>query len=195
MANRAFNGLLLRKVGRQKLIDLINQGKLDCGALIPAYRGGEEWLFKKKEQALIIAEDKTPPNAKLRALYWAILGMVCSNHTFYISSDELNEHIKKELRYFKFFTDHKLQYNVVLKSNSDIEGNWDEFKEYFDRAMDYIVAEIFPGITKRTIIQEIEKAIGGPTYKDAIRGNRGKDTGEMYGDNDDDLADERNTGA
>lgn len=180
--SRSFNGVLLRKIGPAKVRQLLDAGQLECGVCVPAYRGDEEWLREKKEQALIVAEDKTPPNAKLRRLYWAILGKVCQNHWYYEDRDELNEHIKTELRYFKYFTDHNLNYKAILKSNSDIEGNWEEFKEYFDRAMVYLTTTILPGMSSAALIREVEEMMGGPTYKDAMRGNRGHDTGELYGD-------------
>jgi len=151
------------------------------GFLVPAYKKDWEWLAKKKQNALIVAEDHTPPSAKLRNLYWAILGRVCDNSPYYHYPKQLHVAIKHALDYYNIVIDHDMNFIKEMRSTSDLESNWEDYKEFCDRAFDFIFTYIMPG-QKKAFIQEVEKMLGY-TYADAKKGNRGKDEGEMYDDN------------
>lgn len=148
--------------------------------LLPAYRRDAEWMEKAKVNALVVAEDRTPPSAKLRALYWVLLAKVVENHPFYSDTQSLNVAIKHALKYYDDIITHNADLVPVLRSNNQMERNFKEYKEFCDRAFDFIVEHILP-VSKKELIREVESMLGF-TYSDALKGNRGKDTGEMFDD-------------
>lgn len=167
----------------QKLREMAARHALPPFVLIPAYKKDWEWFSKKKENALLIVKDHTPPSTKMMAFYWGLLGFICENHSFWSDPEKLNVAIKHGLDYYDYTIMPEGPPVKELRPNAKIERNFDEYKEFVDRALDFIVAHIMVG-QKAEVIRAVEEWIGGPTLKDAQRGNRGQDTGEIWGDDE-----------
>lgn len=171
-----------RKTGRSTGNDIVSKQILllrkQGQACVPAYKGDAEALSALKDGALILSSDRTPPSAKLRRFYWALLHKVVDNHEFYYDADQLNQVIKYGLGYFDITVDHDMNIIKSLRSNSSLERSFDEYKTFCDRAFDFVVAHIAPG-SKKELINAVEEMLG-LTLNDCLKGNRGKDCGELY---------------
>lgn len=148
------------------------------GFLLPVYRPSEDFLRSHNPKRLLMVTSEAPPSMKQAALYWSILNKIVENHGFYYDADVLNQAVKFGIGYVDVWVDHEMNMHTELRSNARIERNFEDYKIFFDRAMDFLFTHIMPGM-RREVIREVESWMG-LTLADARKGNRGKATGEMY---------------
>lgn len=129
------------------------------GKAEPAYPDDAEALAQLRPGHMLVAEEKTKPSAQMRAFYWSLLGFICQNHTFYNDKDLLNDSIKFGIGYIQIRMDHKGNLIPSLKSNAEIERTYSEYKEFCNKAFDYINTAIMEGQAPQ-LIAMVEERLG-----------------------------------
>ena len=144
------------------------------GTLVPADEECAERMQRVKDGALVMVSARTSRNPVQHRLLWHLARLVADN-----SDDFLNaEHVVEQIKIGTGLTD-----NVLLR----IPGVGDviqmrgrsiafesmpqmEFEEWFERALDYVVTDLLPLVSREEVVREIErKAIGNITAAPAAR--------------------------
>lgn len=146
---------------------------------IPAFKDDQEWLHTLRDGALISVRDGAAPSAKLRKFYWALLGKVVDTHDYYTDAEALHDYLRTAVQFVSVSFDHEMRAIISLRSTSDAKCSFSEFKDYCDKAFKVVVERVMPGMKLGVLIREVESMLG-MSFADAKRGNRGRDTGEMY---------------
>lgn len=143
------------------------------GTMVPAFARDVDLLNKIPEGSLVELQFKRSPSAKMRRFYWAILGIVVDNHPFYSDKEAIHDIIRIGVQCVRLVVNLDGSVSYIPRSTSDAAMNFTEFKEYFDKAVDFIVVKLLPGVVREEIIREIEDALGF-TLEEAQAGNREK---------------------
>lgn len=97
-----------------------------------------------------------PRSVPQNSLYWVILGKVIENQEMFPSAYVLHDALKARLGYnttYMFPDGYKFTYQgSTAFENQDAE----DFKEYFDKAMELICRAVIPGLDLPALLEEIE---------------------------------------
>lgn len=107
-------------------------------------------------------------NAKLSAkrslkqnqFYWCVLGKVVESHPFYMSSKAVHMAIKTRLGLVEEIKFHDGRMITVVSSTAFDVMDATEFRGVFDNAIEVILSEILPGITRQELLGEAEQMFG-----------------------------------
>jgi len=110
-----------------------------------------------KDLSVTIARTRS---SKQHRFFWALLQKICENHDTYRKPEQLLLWLKIKLGYVEEvkFHDDKLWW--VAKSISFNAMGQDEFKKFFDAALDVIVEDVIPHINQYELLYEVEKMVG-----------------------------------
>lgn len=92
--------------------------------------------------------------------YWALLGKVVANHSFYKRSEALHLWLKTRLGYVEeiIFHDGEIHTRVTSTAFDAMDGL--EMRKYMDAAIDVIVTEVLPGVKRHALLGEVEHMLG-----------------------------------
>lgn len=99
-------------------------------------------------------------STKQHRFFWALLQKICENHETYRRPEQLLLWLKVKLGYVEQVRFHDDQVWWVPQSISFNAMGQDEFKKFFDAALDVIVEEVIPDINQYELLHEVEKMIG-----------------------------------
>lgn len=97
---------------------------------------------------------------KHHRFFMGLLQIICYNHDTYKRPDQLLLWLKIRLGYVEEVRFHNEKVWWVAKSISFNAMGQDQFKKFFDAALDVIVNEVIPNLSKTHLIQEAEQMLG-----------------------------------
>lgn len=92
--------------------------------------------------------------------FWALLQKICDNHKDYHRAEQLLLWLKVRLGYVEEVRFHNDKVWWVAQSISFNAMGQDEFRKFFNAALDVIVAEVIPGLSAEHLILEVEQMLG-----------------------------------
>jgi hypothetical protein len=128
--------------------------------LVPCSLADEEALMEYAEGKDLAVTLHRPRSNRQHRFFWAILQKVCQNHDVYRRPEQLLVWLKIRLGYVEEVQLHGDQVWWQTKSISFNSMGQDEFRKFFDAAIDCIVAEIIPGMDRDDLIGEVEVMLG-----------------------------------
>jgi len=130
------------------------------GKLVPCAMVDEEALLNMPEDKDLTVKITRPRSNKHHRFFWAFLNKVCENHDTYSKPDQLLLWLKVRLGYVEEVKFHNEEVFWVAKSTSFGSMDQNEFKKFFDEAVDLVVKEVLPGVTKSDLVREVEEMVG-----------------------------------
>ena len=140
------------------------------GRLVPAFDEGLEVLAKIKNGDIIDVTFSRPRSQKFHKLFYAMLRIVFDNMTWeedmrmrmkYMRPDYLLQDIKLGIGHKYTFIFPSGRIREFSRSISFASMDEDEFSIFFNRAVDYIIAEIIP-MDKTALLHEVYQMVGIP---------------------------------
>lgn len=131
--------------------------------LAPIDLEGRQLMGLMAEGALVMVSAKNPRNPRQHRLLFKLARLVFENSDDFDSA----EHVVEQIKIGTGLTDRTL-YNVpgvgdvwqVRGQSIAFESmSQSKFAAWFELALDYVVAELLPGISRQSVIDHIEKAI------------------------------------
>lgn len=141
-------------------LDLIVARKQGSAWLMPVTAHDDELISGLTVGKEYQARLTRPRSLRAQRFYWGLLQKCVDNHAFYRSAEALHVWIKKTLGMIDEVTFHDGEVFVRLKSTAFGEMDDFEWRPFMDSALDLIVIEILPGVSKRDLIREIEAMLG-----------------------------------
>ena len=128
------------------------------GTLRPAEPAAEEVLARIKHDDIVRVEIKKPRNLLHHRKFWALMNLVFENQDHYRSADEV-------CTAFKFATGHYDEQRYVIKgetylhrvprSISFAKMSQDEFANFYERAIQFLITEVIPGLDRADLEREL----------------------------------------
>ena len=122
--------------------------------LVPHGTEAEDLLRKWKDGDLVTVEVKRGRNLAHHAKFFAMLQLILENQEHYTSVDDI-------LTAFKFATGHtrkiKTRVGMIESPLSISFASMDQaaFDKFYSRALDFMVAEVIPGLQKEAVEREL----------------------------------------
>lgn len=122
--------------------------------LCPKGTEAEEMLRKIKLGDLVTVDVKRPRNIAHHAKFFAMLQMILENQEHYTSVDDI-------LTAFKFAIGHTRKIKTragmieIPESISFAKMDQPAFDKFYSRALDFVVAEVIPGMDKTDLEREL----------------------------------------
>ena len=129
-------------------------------SLVPCAQVDEEMLMSFPEGKYISAALTRPRSSKQHRLFWALLLQVCNNSDYYKKPEQLLLWMKIRLGYVEAVKFHGDQVWWVAKSISFNSMGQDEFRKFFNDAVDLICTEVMAGTDPNALINEVELSSG-----------------------------------
>ena len=101
-----------------------------------------------------------PRSSKQHRFFWALLQKICENHNTYQKPEQLLLWLKIRLGYVEEVRFHDDKIWWVAKSISFNAMDQEEFRKFFENALDVISEEVIPDINQYELLHEVEKMIG-----------------------------------
>lgn len=132
--------------------------------LFPADRVSQEKLHKVPAGRPILCRTHSPRNGKHHRLLWAVAQLVAENNEEWTTAEAVVEQLK-------YGTGHTEEARFKLpggmwisqmkpKSIAYESMAQDEFSEWFERAMDFLFAEMMPGWNRADLEREVNEYLG-----------------------------------
>jgi hypothetical protein len=127
----------------------------DLGCLRPTDEAGEEALRKVKLGALVKVEfTGKPRNVMHHRKFFAMLNLIYQNQKHYRSVDHILAAMKFALGYTEKVRTKRGEIEVPL-SISFAAMDQDEFDAFYNRAVDFVLAEVVPGLDRADLEREL----------------------------------------
>ncbi len=144
----------------------------DFALLAPFGAVTEEKVRSLKFNKVVQVRWEQPRNAKQLALLWVLARMISDNSEEYATP----VHVVNQL---KFSTGHTVVERYKLPVLGWIERTMPasiayesmsqaDFAEWFSRALDVVVADMLPGVSRETIRKEIENSLGKKAWPKGV---------------------------
>ena len=124
------------------------------GCLSPADARAEQFLARVKFGDLVQLEAKRPRNIAHHAKFFAMLQLIFENQSSYKSVDDILDAFKFAVGHTKKIKTRRGIIEVPL-SISFASMDQDQFNEFYDKAMDFMCAEVVPGLQKEDLAKEL----------------------------------------
>jgi len=129
-------------------------------SLHPCSAADEEALLGYAEGRDLSCTLTRPRSTRQHRFFWALLQKICHNHEVYNRPEQLLLWLKIRLGYVEEVRFHGDQTWWVAKSISFNSMGQDQFRKFFDAALDCIVTEVIPGLDAKHLVQEVEEMLG-----------------------------------
>lgn len=129
------------------------------GRLEPCSLMDEEALNEFPEGKDLTVTVKRARSLKQHRFFWALLQKVVDNHAEYYKPEQLLLWIKIRLGYVDEVKFHDDKIWWVAKSISFNSMGQDEFRKFFDTALDVILAEVIL-VDRSDFLREVEEMVG-----------------------------------
>lgn len=133
------------------------------GRLVPAWERDSDLLSRIPEGTVVSTTLKRPRRPRHHRWWWALMSRVADSHPFYASPEQVCDHIKfrlGEVDTTVLILGDQVQTLMRSKSIAFEAMGQDAFKEFCERGLDVICAEILPGIEREDLRAEIDAMIG-----------------------------------
>lgn len=131
------------------------------GKLVPATDEATAWARKIKPGDIIEADVVRPRSQAFHKLFFAMLKIVSDNKDDY-SVEELLDIIKLGIGHTRVIQLPGGTFYALPKSISFASLDQDQFSAFFNRAVDYVISDILPGIDRQGLTNEIYAMAGIP---------------------------------
>lgn len=129
-------------------------------SLHPCSTADEEAMLGYAEGKDLSCTLTRPRSTRQHRFFWALLQKICHNHEVYNRPEQLLLWLKIRLGYVEEVRFHGDQTWWVAKSISFNSMGQDQFRKFFDSALDCIVTEVIPGLDAKHLVQEVEEMLG-----------------------------------
>ncbi len=130
------------------------------GALRPTDDQGTEDMAKIPDGSLLKVTWTRPRNIRFHNKFFAMMGIVLKNQEHYQSMDELLGVCKLRIGHVTVVS---TGYGTVCwpKSISFAKMDETEFSAFYDRAVDWVLREVIPGLQRQHLDAEVEDQLIG----------------------------------
>lgn len=122
--------------------------------LEPIDDDGRRLLARMAPGRVVSVEIKRPRNVLFHRKFFAMLNLILQNQEHYTSIDDLLDVCKLRVGHVKVIQTKHGDVRVP-KSISFAEMDETAFAEFYERAVDWMVAEVIPGLDKAALEQEL----------------------------------------
>jgi|TARA_R100001530_G_C4320819_1_gene155709 hypothetical protein len=133
--------------------------RLHFGKLVPADPKAEASIAKLKHGECIQVDVRRPRNLKHHMLFFAMLNLVFENQEYFRSVDDLLDALKIAIGHTKTVVlksgAHKVPLSISFASMGQVA-----FDDFFDRAANFLVTEVIPGMDKKALLDEVMLMVG-----------------------------------
>ena len=124
-------------------------------ALYPAEPEAEQLLHSVGQGELVMVEIRRPRNVYHHRKFFALLNLVYENQEHFKSVDELLAALKLALGYVTIVRTKRFGEIAIPKSINFATMDQPAFEQFYNRAVDFIVAEVIPGLNKQELAEQI----------------------------------------
>lgn len=128
--------------------------------LVPCALLDEESLDEFPEGKDLTVTITRSRSQKHHRFFYGLMQKICANHDTYRRPDQLLLWLKIRLGYVEEVRFHNDKVWWVAKSISFNSMGQDEFRKFFDAALDVIVTEVIPNLDTDHLIGEVEQMVG-----------------------------------
>lgn len=126
-------------------------------ALVPADDESMETVRAIPEGEVVAVDFKRPRNVKFHRLFWKIVDLVAKNCD--LTPNQLAYILKVETGHCEVVK-YRGVYVQAPKSISFAKMDETEFRKFWDRAVDYLIAEVIPGTGRAELEGEVFRILG-----------------------------------
>lgn len=141
--------------------------------LVPGDGRSEDAVMAMREGALIMVRAKVPRNPNQHRLFWHLCRLVFENSDDFTSAEHVAEQIKIGVGYVDRVRlvvpdlddfGPPLEVDQVRGKSLSFESmSQTEFGPFFDRALDYVVNELLPGMERKDVEDHVNGLISSTT--------------------------------
>lgn len=128
------------------------------GKLEPVDEAGQEAMTKIKEGAVVQVEVKKPRNVYFHRKFFAMLNLIFQNQDAYKSVDALLAVCKLGIGHVDVIQTRQGEVRLP-KSISFAAMDNTEFSDFYDRAVNWMLEEVIPGLRRQDLDEEIEQQL------------------------------------
>ncbi len=135
-------------------VTFLKRGK----ALYPADPGAEKFMASTKDEQFVIVEARRARNADHHRKFFAMLAIVLDNQNFYKTTDDLLDVCKLAVGHVR--TVETRSGTVRIPKSIAFESmDQDAFNEFYNRAVDWVIAEVIPGLERENLEAEVRNSL------------------------------------
>lgn len=123
-------------------------------SLVPSEEKAEEMLSKIKHGDYVLVEVKRQRNPFHHRKFFALLNLVFKNQEHYQSVDDLLDVFKLRVGHAKVI-ETRDGVERVPKSISFGSMSQDEFEPFYEKCVDFLIAEVIPGLDRAELEREV----------------------------------------
>jgi hypothetical protein len=115
-----------------------------------------------KHGEVVTATIRRTRNPRFHRLFWALLNLVFENQDRYTTLEQLLDAVKLNIGYFDLVTIPGKVPTQICKLRSISFAKMDEtsFRQFFDKAVVFIVADVVPGIDRADLERQVLEIVG-----------------------------------
>ena len=126
--------------------------------LVPADADAETLMRSVKHDEAVMIEVKRPRNLRHHRLFWALMNMIWENQEHYKSPQEVCAAFKLAVGHVDIIKT-KRGTVAIPKSISFAKMDQVEFNQFFERALEFAVTEVIPGLGKEDLRAEVQMMV------------------------------------
>lgn len=130
--------------------------KRTLSGLAPSNEQAEEAMQSIPVGKVVKAKISQPRNVQHHQKYWAMVGLIFKNQSYFTTAEHLHQAIKARCGYS---TKYQFKNGDTLTCSDSIAfGKMDQadFEIFYEKAVGFIAAEVIPGIDKEDLRRELE---------------------------------------
>jgi Protein of unknown function (DUF1367) len=129
-------------------------------SLLPCSELDEQDLLEFPESKELMVTLTRPRSSRQHRFFWALLQKVCENSEGYQKPEQLLVWLKVKLGYVKEVKFHDGDVWWETQSISFNSMGQDEFRKFFDAAIDCIISDVIPGLGRDNLLHEVSQMVG-----------------------------------
>jgi len=129
-------------------------------SLLPCSELDEQDLLEFPESKELMVTLTRPRSSRQHRFFWALLQKVCENSEGYQKPEQLLVWLKVKLGYVKEVKFHDGDVWWETQSISFNSMGQDEFRKFFDAAIDCIISNVIPGLGRDDLLHEVSQMVG-----------------------------------
>lgn len=130
----------------------------NLGTLRPIDQAGEDAFKKIKNGAIVSVEVKAPRNVGHHRKFFAMLNIVFQNQDYYKSPESLLGACKLATGHVEIVRSKRGEIAIPL-SISFAKMDQAAFDEFYSRAIDWVVSDVIPGLSKQDLDTEVAEQL------------------------------------
>lgn len=126
--------------------------------LIPADADAENLMRPIKHGEDVMVEVKRPRNLRHHRLFWGLMGLIWQNQEYYRSPEHVCAAFKIAVGHIDVIKTKRGEV-AIPKSISFAKMDQVEFNHFFERALEFAVSEVIPGLGKEDLRTEVQMMV------------------------------------